>query len=181
MSQIANIQIIDESPSAASLSQKLNPGSRMPVANAVANHMMALASGSHAGSLQITVQNGDSAIAKATLTLSGVVASDTCSVNGVSFAAVASGATGNQFNVGVSDTATAVNLAAAINASASAPVKGAVVASSSSTVVTVSAASAGLAGNGYAIAGGTGITASGSYLTGGANDSSVASLYHFGL
>lgn len=46
--------------------------------------------------------------------LKGVVAGDTLTINGVAFAAVASGATGTQFNVGATDTATATNLAAAI-------------------------------------------------------------------
>jgi hypothetical protein len=57
-------------------------------------------------------------------TLNGVVAGDTITIGatgfnggaGIPFACVSSGATGNQFNHGANDTATAANLAAAINA-----------------------------------------------------------------
>jgi hypothetical protein len=51
-----------------------------------------------------------------TLTLTGVVVADTCTINGTTYSAVASGATGNQFNVGGNDTATAANLVTAFNA-----------------------------------------------------------------
>ena len=46
------------------------------------------------------------------------VATDTVTICGVTFTAIANGATGNQFNVGVSTTATATNLAAVLNANA---------------------------------------------------------------
>lgn len=73
-----------------------------------------------AGSAHITVYNltaKDKNVinpAYSTLTLAGVVATDTCVVNGVTYTCVASGATGNQFNIGASDTLTAANLAALI-------------------------------------------------------------------
>lgn len=44
------------------------------------------------------------------------VAGDTVTINSVTFTAVASGATGNQFNVGASTTTTATNLASVLNA-----------------------------------------------------------------
>lgn len=47
-----------------------------------------------------------------------VVAGDVVTINGLAFLCVASGATGRQFNVGATDTDTATNLVAAINASA---------------------------------------------------------------
>ena len=50
------------------------------------------------------------------ITLASVVATNTVTIDGVVFTAIASGATGTQFNVGGNDTATAVNLAASINA-----------------------------------------------------------------
>jgi hypothetical protein len=53
----------------------------------------------------------------ATVLLRGVVAGDTLTLNGTVFAAVATGATGTQFNVSTTDAATALNLIAAINAS----------------------------------------------------------------
>jgi phage tail sheath gpL-like len=103
--------------------------------------------------------------------LVSVIAGNTCTINGVSFAAVASGATGNQFNVGVSDTATAVNLAATINASVTALVQGCVEATSVSNVVYLAASAPGLIGNQTAIASGqASIIASASRLTGGDAD-----------
>lgn len=124
-------------------------------------------------SIAVTVQDSE-VRASGTLTLASVVATDTVTINGVTFTAVASGATGNQFNVGVSDTATATNLAAAINASVTSLVSGYVTASSSAAVVTVTSAFYGLAGNmtTLASAGGT-ITVSGARLTGGAADASA--------
>ncbi len=58
----------------------------------------------------------------ATLTLNGVQAGDQVDINGVTFLAVAAGATGTQFDVGGSDSITATNLAAAIAANAQAQV-----------------------------------------------------------
>lgn len=55
---------------------------------------------------------------------SSVVATNKVTINGHDFTAVASGASGDQFNVGVSDTATAANAAAAINASTTSGVAG---------------------------------------------------------
>lgn len=109
--------------------------------------------------------------ATGTLTLASVVATNSFVINGVTFTAVASGATGNQFNVGVSDTATAANAAAAVNASASALVSGnaGVIATSALGVVTLTAKTAGVTGNAITLAGGTNITASGARLTGGSD------------
>lgn len=52
-----------------------------------------------------------------TLTLTGVAVGDQVTINGQTFSAVASGATGRQFDVGGTDALTATNLAAAITAS----------------------------------------------------------------
>jgi hypothetical protein len=109
--------------------------------------------------------------ATGTLTLTSVVATNTFAVNGVTFTAVASGATGNQFNVGVSDTLTAANAAAAVNASASALVSGnaGVLATSALGVVTLTAKTSGVTGNAITLTGGTNIAASGARLTGGSD------------
>ncbi len=74
----------------------------------------------------------------ATLTLAAVVATNAVTVNGVTFTAVAVGAVGTQFNVGANDTATAANLAAAINAAGLG-----VTATPNATVVTLAATSPG--------------------------------------
>jgi hypothetical protein len=82
-----------------------------------------------------------------TITLAAMVAGDTITINGVVFTAETSGATGNQFNVGASDTITAANAAKAINASVTANVLGVVFATSASNVVTITAVQPGLQGN----------------------------------
>ncbi len=90
---------------------------------------------------------------------------------------MASGATGNQFNVGLSDTATAVNLAAAINGSVTALVSGYVTASSALGVVTVTSAFYGLSGNQALIESLDGtIVANGTNLVGGAEDATAQTL-----
>lgn len=112
--------------------------------------------------------------ASGTFTLTSVVATDASSINGVTFTAVASGATGNQFNVGANDTETAVNLAASINASVTALVAGYVTATSATTVVTVYSTDYGIQGNQTLIASADAtIVASGARLTGGAVDSNA--------
>ena len=151
-------------------------------AQRIINFITGLCSGTEIGpsgsapSVAISIE-GQATAASGTYTLTSVVATDAVAVNGVTFTAVASGATGNQFNVGVSDTATATNLAAAINASATALVSGYVTASSAATVVTVTAVQKGLAGNVYTITSADGtIVASGARLTGGAADPTAITL-----
>jgi hypothetical protein len=61
---------------------------------------------------------GARATASILITHANVTAADTVTIGGIVFTAVASGATGNQFNIGADATADAVNLAAAINANA---------------------------------------------------------------
>lgn len=141
-----------------------------------------LSSGVRNGALAVTVDNGDGVAASRTLTGASVVATNTAVINGVTFTAVASGATGNQFNIGGSDTITMANLAAAINASASAAVAGVVTASSVGTVVTVTCATVGYVGNSIAISATGGITAGGATLTGGLNSTNGTTLaYAFGV
>lgn len=102
-----------------------------------------------------TIDNGDavSATGVATIGSSGsstaLVAGDILLVNGIAFTAVASGATGNQFNVGANDGASAANLAAAINASSSVAITGLFTAAAVANVVTVTCVAPGLGGNDY--------------------------------
>lgn len=118
--------------------------------------------------------------ASGTLTGTSVVATNTVTINGVVFTAIASGATGNQFNIGANDTETMANLAAAINASVSSLITGLVTASSLTTVCTVSAANPGVLGNAVTIASGQGtIVASGARLTGG-DQGATEKTYYFG-
>jgi phage tail sheath gpL-like len=112
--------------------------------------------------------------ATGTVTISSMVATDTVTINGVVFTCVASGATGNQFNVGGSDTVTATNLAAAVNASTSAKIVNAVRASSATNVVTITAMPAAAIGNLFTLAISAHGSVSGANLTGG-TDGTVAS------
>lgn len=94
-------------------------------------------------------------------------ADDTVTVNGTVFTAKASGATGNQFNIGADVTATALNLANVLNASV---VAGVALATYSPAlgVVTVTYDTGGTAGNAFTLAkSGTNITVSGATLSGG--------------
>jgi phage tail sheath gpL-like len=109
----------------------------------------------------VTVQVGGTAAAQAsgTLTLSSASGAVGGVINGVTITATAAGG----------DTATAALIAAAINASANALVAGIVTATASGAVVTIRSVDATKAANAITlVASGTGVTASGARLTGGA-------------
>jgi hypothetical protein len=93
------------------------------------------------------VISGDVAASGTATIASGLTATEKITIQGVDFTAVASGATGNQFNLGADENAAAANLAAAINASTSPAVRGAVTASAASAVVTITARTPGTGGN----------------------------------
>lgn len=76
-------------------------------------------------------------------------ADETVTIGNVVFTAKDSGATGNQFNIGGSVTATALNLATAINASAN--LTGKITASPNLGVVTLTSVVPGLIGNALAL------------------------------
>jgi phage tail sheath gpL-like len=90
--------------------------------------------------------------ATGTVTIAAMVATDTVTTNGTAFTAVVSGATANQFNIGGSDTITATNLAASINASVTTTIKGVVSATALATVVTLTAVVPGNVGNANTLA-----------------------------
>jgi phage tail sheath gpL-like len=99
-----------------------------------------------AGAHPVTVQTKINAVkATGTITLSAHVATDTVTVNGITFTCVASGATGAQYNVGADDTETAAALAAALNANTT--LDGMIVATSALGVVTLTALVPGELGN----------------------------------
>lgn len=156
-------------------------------ANWLQNHINRIKAGASNATLATVIDNGDGVAASGTITLSGAgAANDTILINGVTFTAVASGATGNQWNVGGSPTASAANMAAAINASASALVNLHVTASPAAGVVTIKSVSATALGNAVTIAKGTDagsvMTVSGARLSGGSNPTGSASVsYGFGL
>lgn len=132
-------------------------------------------------SIAFSVQ-GNMVQATGTFIFDAVIATDVFVINGVSFTCVASGATGNQFNVGASDTLTAASAAAVVNASVTALVAGYVTATSAAGatttgVLTVTAVQYGLPGNVYTISTpDTTITPSGARLTGGAADATAQTI-----
>lgn len=89
--------------------------------------------------------------ATATATLASAVATNAVTINGVTFTAVASGAAGNQWNIGGTDTLSAAALAAAINGSTSVGIAGVISATSALGVVTIASVATGEAGNAIAI------------------------------
>lgn len=157
---------------------------KYPAVQSIANLVQSILSGNQYTPV-IDVSVKESAVrASGIFTLTSVIATDAISINGVTFTCVASGATGNQFNVGADDAATAANLAAAINASVTALVAGYVTAAVTSSiatpaVVTVYSTFYGIAGNQTLIASADStIVASGARLASGAADA-AAKQYSF--
>jgi len=143
--------------------------SDMSSSNKIIDYLTAAAGGVRKASIEV-----DTAAAQAsgTITFTGTgAANDTILINGVTFTAKASGASGNEWNVGASATLSAAALAAAINASATALVSGLVSAAAVSGVVTISALRYGVDGNAMTIAegvdSGNAMAVSGARLTGG--------------
>lgn len=177
-----NIIILDNSPDTATiqmLTQKA--GSPKEETNQLVNYLMSFVAGSRAGKYYVQTYNKDGVAASGTLTLASVVATNTCAVNGVTFTCVASAPTNVQFVKGGTDTVTAANLAAAINASTNPALLGSVAATSTGAVVTVTAIEPGLSGNGYTLTAGTNFTRSGANLTSGTTDTGPVNLYHVGI
>jgi len=117
----------------------------------------------------------NTAKATGTVTLSSHVATDTVTVNGIVFTCVASGATGNQYNVGGSDALTADNLAAALNANTT--LAGMIVASSASGVVTLTALVPGTLGNAITLAISAHGSVSAARMAGGTNGDTETTHY----
>jgi diphthamide biosynthesis methyltransferase len=135
----------------------------------------------------VNIGDGTAAQASGTITYSApTVAGDTIIINGVTLTAVASGATGLQYNVGATATIQAANLVNAINNGVSALISSTVVATSALGVVTLTAVQAGIVGNAITTAKGvdTGavVTVSGARLTSGAYlTNKTAVTYKYGV
>jgi hypothetical protein len=153
-----------------------NPkGDARQEAEILVNTLMGLASGAKIGSLSVSIGGNQ---ASGTLTLASSVSGDTIALAGTTFTEVASGAGTHQFNQGANDSATAANLASAINADATLSLS--YIATSSGPVVTITALAISTSGNSTTLVGSAHITASASTLRGGVNPTSTA-LYHYGL
>lgn len=151
-----------------------------------------LGGGFHKGATQVTgassqinvdLSSGTLAASSGVVTLASVANNDTISINGVVFTAKTASPTGDQFLVGVSDTADAAAAVVAINASATAGIAGVVLASSALGVITLTSQVSGLIGNAISLASsnGTRLAVSGTatrdsvkYFTGGTGGSSAS-------
>lgn len=110
------------------------------------------------------------AAATGSITFSTQPAADsTITINGVVFTFKASGATGNQINIGATLSDTIDAIVTALNASVSTAVDDATYSKTGTTILTVTHDAAGLGGNAFTLAAGAGSngTVSGATLTGG--------------
>lgn len=126
----------------------------------------------------VQILNDDAVAASATVTLdfSKQTADDTIQVGAMILTAKASGASTNEFNIGASNAASALNLATAISSYSN----GLLLATPAGAVVTVKARSAGIQGNAIPIILSqvdVGMVASAVALSGGSEDSAVAKDY----
>lgn len=139
--------------------------------------LYASGSGNSSPYIQFSIDDNNTHATQATgtVTCASAVANDTVTINGVVFTAVSGTPTANQFQVGVTDTADAASLAAAINTSVTALVSGYATATSALGVVTIQSAFYGTSGNQTTLAtsNGTRLAPSGSRLTSGQKDPSA--------
>lgn len=136
------------------------------------NYFQALAGGLRNAGVLVSAGDTGGTAAAGTLTNTGQpTAAQTVTINSTVFTVVALGVTplNNQFALGASAAATYANLTAAINGSTTPAIRYFVTAvQTSGTVVTVTARSAGVSGNGITLSTTcTNLTASGATLTGG--------------
>ncbi len=164
------------------------PGGKQGIAQRLAQYVERVASGNEVAlsagnppSIALSVQ-GNAVQAHGTLVFNTVIATDAFKINGVTFTCVASGGSGNNFDVGADDVETAENAAAAINGSVTALVAGYVSATSAAGltttgVVTVTSAFWGKSGNQTLLESlDVTITASGTHLASGAVDATAQTL-----
>lgn len=136
----------------------------------ISEFIESLPSGHRVGTIDVQVDTGTAATGTVTFNLAGS-AGDIVTVNGTTFTAVASGATGNQWNVGATATLSAAAFAAAVNASATALVSEHVTASANSGVVTLTSKRKNSSGNAVTLAqtggGSAAVQALGRYVVSG--------------
>ena len=132
----------------AQLSEYLGAEAGPRAANDLARLLEAVAGGVIPATIE---RNLTSVKASGTATFTAVVATDALTVNGVAFTCVASGATGNQFNKGASETASAAACVAKINAATDATIAGIVTAAAVGAVITITAVQPGISGNAFTL------------------------------
>lgn len=96
-----------------------------------------------------------------------VQATNTCTLSGAAITAVASGATGDQFNIGATDALSATALAALINSTATAAITNNFTAKAIGNVVFLTCKTPGTGGNALTLAATGGMSASGATMSGG--------------
>lgn len=129
---------------------KLNSAIKENVKNNITNLLDGMSGGAYNGVMNLKLGAVQASLAG---TFTGApTATETVTINGVAFTARASGATGDEFNIGGSVTITAANLAAAINASTTAGILDVIYASSDVGVITVTSKQAGKVGNAIVVA-----------------------------
>jgi len=140
--------IIDAPETATNMVSILNlsSGEKTGLIN-LSTYLRSVAGGARDASLSVLV---GAVQATGLVTFTGApTAAQTVTIGNVVFTARASGATGNEFNIGGSITISATNLAAAINASAN--LAGKIVATSDVGVVTLTVVAPGVIGNAIAL------------------------------
>jgi len=127
---------------------------RLEAAKSGITDIINLLSGIEGGVIDADLDFRDTPVAATgsiTFSASGQVADETITVNGETFTAKDSGASGDEFNISGTYTTTASNFATALNASTSAGVAGVVTASADSGVVTLTADFSGVESNGFTV------------------------------
>lgn len=162
---VNNIKITCDLTSADATSKLYAQGGRVCLTK-IANYLTAVAGGNESASMELAIAAG---VATGTVTLASVNVADTVTIDGIVFTAVASGATGNQFNQGGTDTVDAESLVSAVNANTT--LDGRILASNVLGVVTITALEPGELGNSITLASsnGTRLAVSAAALAGGTN------------
>lgn len=159
MSQTTTVEITTTSPFYSVFQRRSLPSDLPGMTSGFIDLLAAIAGGCTPASIIVQAAGTAAAQASGTLTISSGSGTVGGSINGVAITVT----------WGTSDTATAAALAAAINASTNALVKGIVTAKAASGVVTITSVDATKTANAITLAAsGTGVTASGARLTGGA-------------
>lgn len=149
-------------------------GDRVLAGKKLLNYFRSLLGGARSAKVIVNV---NAVKATGTITLASHIATNTVTVNGITFTCVGSGATGNQYNVGGTDTDTATNLAAALNANST--LDGMIVATSDAAVVTLTALHPGELGNAVTLAISANGSVSAARMAGGTNGA-VEKTHYYG-
>lgn len=130
--------------------EKLDSAIKENSMNNLVNLMSGIQGGAYNAAMNVKLGAVQASLAG---TFSGApTADETITINGVDFTAKDEGAEGDEFNIGANVTATALNLATAINASTTAGIADVIYASPNAGVVTIYSTQAGKIGNAVVVA-----------------------------